>query len=80
MGRVGVASARRVSSRGYSLLADHFKANRRSSIIGIVMLGSPLGFWWDRRWVDGPLGMELARGVPGDGCAGLLVALLVFAT
>lgn len=45
LGRVGVG----VGEAGFqplahSLLADHFRANRRASIIGIILLGSPLGF------------------------------------
>lgn len=45
LGRVGVG----VGEAGFqpvawSLVADHFKANRRASIMAIILLGSPLGF------------------------------------
>jgi predicted MFS family arabinose efflux permease len=45
LGRVGVG----IGEAGFqppasSLLADHFKANRRASVMAIILLGSPIGF------------------------------------
>lgn len=64
-----------------SLLADHFKANRRASVLAIVMLGSPLGFLLGQS-VGGWVAAEwtwraafFALGVPG-----LIAAAIVWLT
>ncbi len=45
LGRVGVGVGEAgYQPLAYSLVADHFRANRRGSIIAIVLLGSPFGF------------------------------------
>lgn len=82
LGRVGVG----VGEAGFqpsmtSLLADHFKANRRASMIAIVMLGSPFGFLLGQSvggWVASEWNWRVAffvLGVPG-----LLVSLVVLFT
>ncbi|MFO7277463.1 MAG: MFS transporter [Pseudomonadota bacterium] len=54
-----------------SLLADHFKANRRASVLAIVMLGSPIGFLLGQSvggWVAAEWNWRVAfyaLGVPG---------------
>lgn len=45
LGRVGVGVGEAgFQPLAYSLVSDHFRANRRASIIAIILLGSPLGF------------------------------------
>lgn len=64
-----------------SLLADHFKANRRASVLAIVMLGSPFGFLLGQSvggWVAAEWGWRtafFALGVPG-----LIAAAIVWLT
>lgn len=82
LGRIGVGVGEAgVQPPTSSLLADHFKANRRASIMAIITLGAPIGLlvgqavggWvasvWDWR------AAFYALGVPG-----LFVALLVLFT
>lgn len=80
LGRVGVG----VGEAGFqplvaSLVADHFRANRRASIIALVLLGSPLGFLVGQSvggFVAANWGWRVAffaLGVPG-----LLAALVVW--
>jgi predicted MFS family arabinose efflux permease len=81
-GRIGVG----IGEAGFlptqsSLLADHFKADRRGSVLSIVMLGSPFGFligqsvggWVASEWTW--RAAFYALGIPG-----LLAALLVWLT
>jgi MFS family permease len=82
LGRIGVGVGEAgFQPSAYSLLADHFKANRRASIIAIVMLGSPLGFLIGQSvggWVASQWSWRvafIAMGLPG-----LLVSLLVWLT
>lgn len=82
LGRVGVGVGEAgFQPSAYSLLADHFKANRRASIIAIVMLGSPLGFLIGQSvggWVASEWSWRvafIAMGLPG-----LLVSLIVWLT
>jgi len=64
-----------------SLLADHFKANRRASVLAIVMLGSPIGFLLGQSvggWVAAEWNWRVAffaLGVPG-----LIAAAIVWLT
>jgi predicted MFS family arabinose efflux permease len=82
LGRVGVG----VGEAGFqplvsSLVADHFRANRRASIIAIILLGSPLGFLLGQSvggFVAANWGWRVAffaLGVPG-----LLAALIAWLT
>jgi predicted MFS family arabinose efflux permease len=82
LGRVGVG----VGEAGFqpaasSLVADHFPARRRGSIMAIILLGSPLGFLLGQSlggWVASQWGWRvafLALGIPG-----LLAALLTVTT
>jgi len=74
---VGIGEAGAQPSTG-SLVADHFKPDRRASIMAIVTLGSPLGFLLGQSlggWVASEWDWRVAffaLGFPG-----LLVALLV---
>jgi predicted MFS family arabinose efflux permease len=45
LGRIGVGVGEAgFQPAAYSLLADHFKADRRGSVLGIITLGAPFGF------------------------------------
>jgi predicted MFS family arabinose efflux permease len=79
LGRIGVG----IGEAGFlpansSLLADHFKPDRRGSMLAIVMLGGPLGFLLGQSvggWVAAEWSWRaafFALGLPG-----LLVALVV---
>jgi predicted MFS family arabinose efflux permease len=82
LGRVGVG----IGEAGFqppvsSLVADHFKANRRGTVMSIILLGSPLGFLLGQSlggWVASHWGWRmafLALGVPG-----IIAALVVWLT
>ena len=64
-----------------SMLADHFKPNKRASVMAIIMLGAPIGFLVGQSvggWVASEWNWRVAfyvMGVPG-----ILVALLVWFT
>ena len=79
LGRVGVG----IGEAGFqppvsSLVADHFKADRRGTVMSIILLGSPLGFLLGQSvggWVAAEWSWRVAffvLGVPG-----ILAALLV---
>jgi predicted MFS family arabinose efflux permease len=82
LGRVGVG----IGEAGFlpissSLVADHFRSNRRGSVIAIIMLGAPFGFLLGQAsggWIASEWGWRVAfyaLGVPG-----LLAALIVWLT
>jgi predicted MFS family arabinose efflux permease len=82
LGRIGVG----VGEAGYqpsmaSLVSDHFTANRRGTVISIVLLGSPLGFLLGQSvggWVASEWGWRVAfyaLGVPG-----ILIAVVTWMT
>jgi len=65
----------------YSLVADHFSANRRSSILAILALGAPFGFLVGQSvggWVAAHWSWRAAFVVVG--APGLLIALIVWCT
>jgi len=65
----------------FSLLADHFSANRRSTILAIMALGAPLGFLVGQSvggWVASEWNWRAAFVVLG--APGLIVALIVWFT
>lgn len=77
---VGVGEAGFLSPTS-SLLSDHFKANRRASMLAIVMLGTPIGYLIGPTlggWIAQEWSWRYAFMVVG--APGLLVALLVFFT
>lgn len=72
LGRVGVG----IGEAGFqppmaSLVSDHFRANRRGTVMSIILLGSPLGFLVGQSvggWVASEWGWRMAffvLGVPG---------------
>jgi predicted MFS family arabinose efflux permease len=82
LGRVGVG----IGEAGFqpaasSLIADHYRPDRRGSVMSIVLLGSPIGFLVGQAfggWVAATWGWReafLALGVPG-----LLAALVTWLT
>jgi predicted MFS family arabinose efflux permease len=82
LGRIGVG----VGEAGFqppmaSLVADHFRADRRGSVMSIILLGSPLGFLLGQSvggWVASEWGWRTAfyvLGVPG-----VLLALVAWLT
>ncbi len=82
LGRVGVG----IGEAGFqppvsSLVADHFKADRRGTVMSIILLGSPLGFLLGQSvggWVAAQWGWRtgfFTLGVPG-----VLAALIVWLT
>jgi predicted MFS family arabinose efflux permease len=82
LGRIGVGIGEAGSQPStMSLLSDHFKPDRRASMVAIVMLGAPFGFLLGQSvggWVTSVWGWRAAfyvMGVPG-----VLVALLVLFT
>lgn len=75
---VGEAAAQPVTN---SLISDHFRPNRRGSMLAIILLGSPLGFLIGQS-VGGIVASEwgwraafYAMGIPG-----VIVAMIVFFT
>ena len=82
LGRVGVGVGEAgFQPLAYSLVADHFRANRRASIIAIILLGAPFGFLLGQSvggFVAANWGWRVAffaLGVPG-----LLAALVTWLT
>ena len=80
LGRVGVGVGEAgLMPPASSLIADHFRADRRASVIAIVLLGSPLGLLLGQSvggWVAAEWNWRIAffaLGIPG-----LLCALLVW--
>lgn len=82
LGRIGVG----IGEAGFlpvssSLLADHFRSNRRGSVMAIIMLGAPFGFLLGQAsggWIASQWGWRVAfyaLGVPG-----LIAALIVWLT
>ena len=82
LGRIGVG----IGEAGFqppvsSLISDHFRADRRGSILALISLGSPFGFLVGQSiggWIAGEWSWRaafFALGVPG-----LLTALLVWLT
>lgn len=82
LGRIGVG----VGEAGFqpptaSLVADHFKADRRGSVMSVILLGSPLGFLLGQSvggWVASEWGWRTAffvLGVPG-----VILALVTWLT
>jgi predicted MFS family arabinose efflux permease len=82
LGRVGVG----IGEAGFqpvvsSLVGDHFRANRRGSVMSIILLGSPLGFLLGQSvggWVAATWNWRvafLALGIPG-----LLAAVVALLT
>jgi predicted MFS family arabinose efflux permease len=77
---VGVGEAGFLSPTS-SLLADHFKANKRASMLAIIMLGTPIGYligptlggWISQEWTWRYAFMIV-------GAPGLIVSALVFFT
>ncbi len=72
LGRIGVGIGEAgVQPPTSSLLSDHFKANRRSSVLAIIALGSPFGFLLGQSlggWVASEWNWRVAffvMGVPG---------------
>ena len=82
LGRIGVGVGEAgFQPAAYSLISDHYRMNRRASIIAIVMLGSPLGFLLGQSvggWVASEWSWRTAFIVMG--LPGVLVALLVWLT
>ena len=82
LGRIGVGVGEAgVQPALSSLLADHFRSNRRASIMAIVTLGSPIGFLVGQSvggWVASVWNWRAAFAVMG--IPGLLVAMLVVLT
>ncbi len=82
LGRIGVG----IGEAGFlpssaSLLADHFPADRRGSVMGIIALGAPFGFLIGQTvggWAAAQWGWRMAFIVVG--APGLLVALIVWLT
>ena len=82
LGRIGVG----IGEAGFqpptsSLVSDHFRADRRGSVLALIALGSPFGFLvgqWAGGWIASEWSWRaafFALGVPG-----LLTALLVWFT
>ncbi|MGF7171812.1 putative MFS family arabinose efflux permease [Sphingobium xanthum] len=82
LGRIGVGIGEAgVQPPTSSLLSDHFRFDRRASVLAIVMLGAPFGFLLGQSvggWVASAWNWRVAfyvMGVPG-----ILIALLVWLT
>jgi predicted MFS family arabinose efflux permease len=82
LGRVGVGIGEAgVQPPTSSMLADHFKPNKRASVMAIIMLGAPIGFLVGQSvggWVASEWNWRVAFFVMG--LPGILVALLVWFT
>lgn len=82
LGRIGVGIGEAgVQPPTSSLMADHFRFDRRASVMAIVTLGSPMGFLVGQSaggWVAARWGWRAA--FYGMGIPGILVALLVWFT
>lgn len=82
LGRIGVG----IGEAGFqpamaSLVSDHFRPDRRASIIGIILLGSPLGFLVGQSvggWVTAEWGWRTA--FYALGAPGMLIGLVTWLT